>query len=150
MCTVFIPERLEKLESRIVDEYDNLYEQTTNKYSQTVLELLHNRSNSIIDYLYDEYTYVKYGIHKIYYTVNHKLPETTYTLSELLLNPIRKDSIVLSHLSNVYIKEALKRWKNANFVLNHPMLRSRYLDLWFKREIKQKLNEIYNIQIVLK
>jgi hypothetical protein len=149
LCTVHIPERLEELDTRtnIHDEF--VYKRAYNQYSHTVLDLLHHRVNSIIDYLYDEYTYIKYGLHKNYYTVNNTLPEITHTLSEILQNPVKKDGIVLSRLSNAYSKQALRRWKNTSFVLNHPILRSKYLDMWFKKEVKEKLKQIYNIRIVV-
>lgn len=151
LCTVHIPERLEKLDTRtIIDEGDFIpYQRVYNKYSHIVLDLLHHRANNIIDYLYDEYTYIKYGIHKKYHTIHNTLPATTYTLSEILSNPIKKDSLVLSPLSNTYIKQALKRWKDVPFVLNHPVLRSKYLDMWFRKEVKQQLKQIYNIRIVI-
>lgn len=151
MCTVFIPERLEKLDSRIIlDEEGTLpYQRMYNKYSHIVLDLLHHRANNIIDYLYDEYTYIKYGIHKKYNIIHNTLPATTYTLSEVLSCSTKKDSLVLSPSSNAYIKQALKRWKEGPFVLNHPVLRSNYLNMWFRQEVKQRLREIYNIRIVI-
>jgi hypothetical protein len=150
LCTVYIPERLEKLDSRIIADQDVFpYQRVYNKYSHIILDLLHHRANNIIDYLYDEYTYVKYGIHKTYHTIHNTLPKTTYTLSELLVQPVKKDSIVLSPLSNTYIKQALKHWKDASTVLNHPVLRSKYLNTWFRSEVKQSLKRIYNIQIII-
>jgi len=151
LCTVYIPERLEKLDTRTILDKGEFtpYQRVYNKYSYIVLDLLHHRANNIIDYLYDEYTYIKYGIHKKYYVVNNVLPETTYTLSEVLSNPIKKDSLVLSPLSNAYIKQALKHWKDVPHVLNHPVLRSNYLNMWFKKEVKQQLRQIYNIRIVI-
>lgn len=151
LCTVSIPERLAVLDSktRINDGDFKPYQRAYNKYSHIVLDLLHHRATNIIDYLYDEYTYLKYGIQKNYYITNNILPETTYTLSEILASPVKKDSIVLSPLSNVYIKQALKRWKDASFVLNHPKLHSKYLDTWFRREVKQQLNKVYNIRIIV-
>lgn len=146
LCTVLIPERLEKLDTRTSDGEITSYQRIYNKYSHIVLDLLHHRTNNVIDYLYDEYTYIKYGIHKQYYTVNNVLPQPTYTLSELLVNPVKKDSIVLSRLSNAYIKEALKRWKSAP-VLNHPILYRDFLNMWFRSEIKQELNRICNMRI---
>jgi hypothetical protein len=150
LCTVHIPERLEELDTRITNyEEKASYKRVYNQYSHVVLDLLHHRANTVIDYLYNEYTYIKYGIHKTYYTVNNVLPEKTYTLSEVLCTPVKKDSIVLSPLSNVYIKQALKRWKDGCFVLNHPILHREYLNMWFRREVKQQLKQIYNIRIVI-
>lgn len=151
LCTVYIPERLEKLDIRIrLNEEEILpYQRAYNKYSHIVLDLLHHRANNIVDYLYDEYTYVKYGIHKKCCAATNTLPETTNTLSNILSNTIKKDSLVLSPLSNAYIKQALKHWKDRPIVLNHPVLRSKYLDMWFKQEIKQQLNQIYNIRIAI-
>jgi hypothetical protein len=148
LCTVLIPERLEKLDHRTSDGEIIPYQRIYNKYSHIVLDLLHHRASNVIDYLYDEYTYIKYNIHKTYYIANNTLPQTTYTLSELLTNPTKKDGIVLSRLSNAYIKEALKRWKNAP-VLNHPVLYRDFLNMWFRSEIKQQLNRIYNIRIAV-
>jgi len=149
LCTVYLPEKLERLDSRTNVENGKAlpYQRIYNKYSHIVLDLLHHRANTVIDYLYDEYTDIKYGIHRNYYTANNILPEKSYTLSEILSNPIKKDGIVLSHLSNAYIKQALRRWKNASFVLNHPKLKSKYLDLWFNKEVKEQIRQIYNINI---
>jgi len=148
MCTVLIPERLEELESKTIIETDGHppYRRVYNKYSHIVLDLLHHRTNKVIDYLYDEYVGVKYGIHKTYYTRNNLLPQKSYTLSNILLNK-QEGSIVLSRFSNAHIKEALKQWKDAVFVLNHPVLRSKTLDLWFNKEVKEELNRIFNIRI---
>lgn len=148
ICTVHIPERLEKLKYRTIETFgnDTSYHRAFNEYSHMVLDLLHLRANKVIDYLYDEFINVKYGIQKTYYTRNNLQPKKPYVLSEVLFNS-KKDSIVLSHLSNVHIKEALKRWKNAVFVLNHPVLRSKTLDLWFRSEIKEELRRIFNIRI---
>lgn len=149
LCTVYIPERLNELKnkSNSIESEGFIYKKAYNEYSHIVLDLLHHRVNSIIDYLYDEYTYIKYGLNKTYCIVNNVLPEVTYTLSEILQNPVKKDSIVLSRLSNTYSKQALKGWIKSSLVLNHPILRSKFLDLWFKKEIKEKLREIYNIRI---
>lgn len=148
-CTVNIPERLEELDSRItVDDGTFVpYRRVYNKYSHVVLDLLHNRATSIIDYLYDEYTYVKYGIHKTYYSINNQLPESTYTIFDIAYSEVKSNSIVLANFSNAYIKQALKRWKDAPFVLNHPILRRNFLDMWFKSEVKQYLRQIYDIKI---
>jgi hypothetical protein len=148
LCTVLIPERLEELDTRTTPSGEAFpYQRVYNKYSHVVLDLLHHRANSIIDYLYDEYIYVKYNIHKNYYTINDVLPERTYSLSEILL-PVKPDSIALSHLSSDNIKQALKRWSNISSVLNHPVLKKDVLNMWFKREIKDQLQQIYDIRIV--
>jgi len=151
LCTVYIPERLEKidLQTKINNGNDTPYKQLYNKYSYIVLDLLHNRANNIIDYLYDEYTFIKYGIHKVYHTEHHTLPEFSHTLSEVLSNPIKKDGIVLSQLSNVYIKQALKRWKNATSVLNHPVLYRNFLNMFFREEVKKITRQFYDINIAL-
>ena len=147
LCTVYIPERLEKLESRTIEELDGRvhYQRVYNIRSHTVLDLLHHRANGIIDYLYNEYAYIKYGIHKAYYTQTNLLPEKSYKLSEVLLGE-KKDSIVLSHLSNAHIQQALKHWKNVVSALNHPALLSKTLDMWFRPEIKEELRRI-NVRI---
>lgn len=147
MCTVYIPERLEELESRTITETDGHppYRRVYNKYSHIVLDLLHHRANGVIDYLYDEYISVKYGIQKTYYTRNNLLPQKAYSLSQILFG--KKDSVVLSSFSTAHIKEALKQWKDSVFVLNHPILRSKTLDLWFNQELKKELSYIYNIRI---
>lgn len=148
MCTVLIPERLEKLDSRkLSDETVFPYQRVYNKYSHIVLDLLHHRANNIIDYLYDEYTFMKYNIQTEFYEVNNVLPVATYSLSNVIHNYIKKDSIVLHSISNAHLKQMLKRWTEVPFVLNHPVLRSNYLNMWFKQEIKQQLNQIYNIRI---
>lgn len=139
LCTVYIPERLEKLENKTKMRVYNIH-------SHIVLDLLHYKANGVIDYLYDEYINIKYRIHKICYTKSNILPEKSYSLSTILLGE-KKDSLVLSRLSNVHIKEALKHWKDAVFVLNHPVLRSKILDLWFNSEIKKELRRIYNVRI---
>ena len=150
LCTVLIPERLEKLDNRITDDEDLFvpYQRVYNKYSHVVLDLLHHRANNIIDYLYDEHTYIKYGIQKKYNTAFNIIPESTITLSQIVLQPAKKDSIALSPLSPSYIKQALKTWTDAPTVLNHPILRSKVLDMWFRSEIKQQINQIYNLRIV--
>ena len=147
LCTVHIPERLVELENKTAQEYENNppYQRAYNKYSHIVLDLLHLRASKVIDYLYDEYTNVKYGIHKVYYVKNNILPQKSYSLSEALFTK-RSDSIVLSRLSNVHIKEALKHWKDTVFVLNHPALLSQTLDMWFREEIKEQLRRI-NVRI---
>lgn len=147
LCTVHIPERLVELENKTAQEYEGKlpYQRVYNKYSHVVLDLLHLRASKVIDYLYDEYTNVKYGIHKVYYVKNNILPERSYTLSEVLFTK-KSDSLVLSRLSNVHIKEALKHWKDTVFVLNHPALLSQTLDMWFRQEIKEQLRRI-NVRI---
>jgi hypothetical protein len=147
LCTVYIPERLEKLESRTIEELDGRvhYQRVYNIRSHTVLDLLHHRANGIIDYLYNEYTYVKYGIHKAYYTQTNLLPEKSYKLSEILFGR-KEGSVVLFHFSNAYIQQALKHWKNVVSALNHPVLLSKTLDMWFRPEIKEELRRI-NIRI---
>ena len=149
LCTVLIPERLEELDSRTIDGEDRFirYQRVHNKYSHIVLDLLHHRANSIIDYIYDEYTYIKYGIHKNYHIIHNTIPESTITLSNVMSQSLKRDSIVLSPLSNSYIKQALKTWKEASPVLNHPVLRKDVINMWFRSEIKQQFNR-YNLRIV--
>lgn len=148
MCTVYIPERLDKLYYKTFKDNDEIvYHRAYNGYSHEVLELLHHRSKSVIDYLYDEYCHVKYGLRRIVYTKRNMLPEITYTLKEILSNPIKKDALVLSSLSNVYARQSLKYWKDTCTTLVHPKLLSNYLNLWFKKEIKEKLQEFYQLKI---
>jgi len=148
MCTVYIPERLDKLYNKTFEDINTpVYHRAYNQYSQCVIQLLHHRNKSIIDYLYDEYTYIKYGIKKAYRVKNNILPEITYTLVEILRSPVKKDALVLSRLSNAHVKQSLKYWKNFSSTFKHPKLLSDYLNLWFKKEIKEKLAQYYQIKI---
>lgn len=148
LCSVHIPERLQELYVKTFEDNEVIpYQRVFNQYSQMVLHMLHYRTNKVIDYLYDEYVHIKYGLHRNYYVKNNILPEQTYTLSEILKDPVKKDGIVLSNFSTVQVKKTLKHWKDALFVLNHPKLRQNYLNMWFRKEIKEKLNEIYNYRI---
>jgi hypothetical protein len=151
LCTVQIPERLQELYYKKFKDNDTpAYEEVYNRYSHVILELLHHRSKDIIDYLYNEFVNVKYGIRRNYYSANKTLPEITFTLSEILRNPVKKDGIVLSRLSNAYVRESLKQWKKSVFVFNNPKILSNYLNLWFKKEVKDKIKQLvpeYHIQI---
>lgn len=149
MCTVYIPERLEKLDHRIIDDNSSSYRRVYNKYSHIVLDLLHHRANNIIDYLYDEYILVKYGIHKSYYNTYNILPETSYSLSQIFRNTNKRDGVALSPFSSSYIQQTLKRWKEAPYKLNHPILWEKYLNMWFDQEVKQYFRRVYNIRIVI-
>lgn len=150
LCSIHLPERLQELYAKTFDNDEIItYKPVFNRYSPMVLHLLHNNPNRVIDYLYDEYTYLKYGIQKMYHITNNILPEQTHTLSEILANPIRKDSIVLSNFSHFHINRMLKRWKDTLFVLNSPKLFSNYINLWFRKDIKQKLKEVYDIRIAI-
>jgi len=144
LCTVRIPEKLEELDLRM--KGDNAYHRAYNQYSHIVLDLLHHRASKIVDYLYDEYIHIKYNIRKVYYNTNGILPKPAYKLSQFFL-PRKNDSVVLSRLSDVHIKEALRRWTNVTSVLNHPVLQVKRLNLWFKREIKEELGRILDIRI---
>ena len=68
-------------------------------------------------------------------------------MRELLLTPLKRNSLVLSRLSNTYIKQTLKYWINQNSNFNHPKMLSNYLNLWFNKEIKEKLEQYYKINI---
>ena len=142
LCTVYIPERLDEL-------YCTTFENGKFhvSYSNVVMELLHHRSKSVIDYLYDEFIGIKHGIHKAYYTERQIVPETMYSLSEMIFSSRKYGEIVLSRLSNVQVKQSLKHWKDSLFVLNHPKLASNRLNLWFKKEFKKELRQIYLIQV---
>jgi hypothetical protein len=146
MCAVSIPEKLEKLKSKThnEDEYVSAY----NPYSYAVLDLMHHRMNVVIDYLYNEYVNIKYNIQRVYYTKNNLLPQTTYSLSQILTDKVKEHSLVLSRLSTLYVKSILKKWKDGVNVLNHPVLRRSYLNYWFNRNFKEELYRIYNIKIV--
>jgi len=148
ICTVLIPERLDKLYYKTFEDSDTpIYHRVYNKYSHLVLELLHHRDKSVIDYLYDEYSHIKYGIRKTYFVKHNVLPEITYTLAEILSNPVKKDGIVLSRLSNFHVKQTLKYWKDFSSTFKHPKLWSKYLNLWFKPEVKEQIRQYYQLRI---
>lgn len=142
LCTVYIPEKLDEL-YYITFENDKFHI----SYSNVVMELLHHRSKSIIDYLYDEFIGIKHRIRKTYYTKKEIVPEATYSLSEMIFSSRKYGEIVLSRLSNVQVKQSLKRWKDSLFVLDHPKLASQRLNLWFKKEFKEELRQIYSIRV---
>gem|GEM_PF-5083250 len=145
MCIVNIPEKLEKFKSKTREgEYEFAY----NPYSYAVLDLMHHRTNVVIDYLYNEYINIKYNIQRIYYVKNDLLPQTTYSLSQILTDKVKEHSLVLSRLSTLYVKSILKQWKDSVNVLNHPVLRKSYLNYWFNRNFKEELYRICNIRIM--
>lgn len=148
MCTLLIPERLqETYDKTFKDDNVAIYNRAYNIYSHSVIELLHKRSSTVIDYLHTEYYHIKYKIQKVYCAENNILPETSYSMRELLLTPLKRNSLVLSRLSNTYIKQTLKYWINQNSNFNHPKMLSNYLNLWFNKEIKEKLEQYYKINI---
>jgi len=147
MCSVLIPEKLQTLYMGVFENDHKPYDPVYNQYSHIVLDLLHCRSNKVVDYLYDEFILIKYGLRKAHCVKNDILPQAVYTLSKLLSIPIKKDSIVLSKFSNAYAKQSLKHWKKSISVLNHPILLSNSLNMWFRKEVKEYLKQYYQIKI---
>jgi hypothetical protein len=148
MCMVLIPEQLDKLYMATFEgEQNGAYERVYNQYSHIVLDLIHHRSKSIIDYLYDEYVHIKYGLKKNYYYKANVLQESTETLKVLLANPVREQAIVLSRLSTISNKIYIERWMKSLFILNHPKLYSSYLDLWLRKYFKEQIRDAYSIRI---
>ena len=142
LCLVQIPERLEMLRIKVFKENDTpVYENVYNSYSHIVLEMLHHRSRSIIDYLHDQYWYIKYGINKNYNTVHNILPEYAKSVSTILSRKVKTDSIVLSRLSNAHVKQSLLHWKRSLFVFDHPKLLSNTLSMWLRNEVREHLRQ---------
>lgn len=142
LCTVYIPERLNELYCTTFE-----YNRFRVNYSSVVMELLHHRSKSVIDYLYDEFIGIKHGISKSYYSKIESVPKPTYALSEMIFSSRKYGEIVLSRLSSVQVKQSLKHWKDSLFILDHPKLVSQRLNLWFRKEFKEELRQIYTIQV---
>jgi len=135
MCLVQIPERLEKLKSKS-DEYENVFP----IHSHIILDFFHLRKpDLVINYIYDAFIKAKYGIIKTYCITHNILPEKRYTL-------FSSEALVLSPLSPSYIKSQLSKWKNVTSN-QLPALRKNYLNMWFKKEIKEQLNMLYNIKM---
>lgn len=148
MCMVLIPEQLDKLYMATFEgEQECAYERAYNQYSHIVLDLMHHRSKSIIDYLYDEFVHIKYGLKKNYYYKASILPEMTETLKIQLANPVKENAIVLSRLSTISNRIYLERWMKSLFVLNHPKLYSSYLDLWLRKYFKEQIRDTYSIRV---
>lgn len=135
MCLVYLPEQLAKL--------DPTTETFINKYSQVGLGLMHLRNNSVIDYLYDNYVDLKLRLKRNHYIENSLLPVGNKYL-------LTVTDIVPSVFSNIYAREKLKQWKDAVNKLTHPVLFRNYINLWFKKEVKETLNWIDNIQLNLR
>jgi hypothetical protein len=147
MCTVTIPEKLHELYTVTFDDADTqASDYVINKYSHTVIELLHRRSKGVIDYLYDEFTDIRFGIQKTYYTNRKVLPEVSYTLAEILSKP-KTDSIMLHRLSHAYACKAIKQLRDLPRIFNHPKLLSQFLNMWFNPEVKEKLKQYYKVRI---
>ena len=151
MCIVHIPEKLEELNSNVFEEGGlPVYNRVYHNYSHIVLELLHRRDSNIIDYLYNEFAYIKHGIMRTYYVNTQKKPEPVFSLSEMLHNPsIKYGDMIFSRLSSLHAKQSLKHWKDSLFVLHHPKLLSKTLNLWFRKELKQEIGRCLQLEIKL-
>lgn len=148
MCMVLIPEQLDKLYMATFEgEQLGTYQRVYNQYSHIVLDLMHHRSKSVIDYLYDEFVHIKYGLKKNYCYKANILQEQTETLKAIIANPVKETAIALSSLSTISNKVYLERWMKSLFVLNHPKLYSSYLDMWLRKYFKDQIKHAYSIVI---
>jgi len=138
LCLVMVPEKLEQLKTK-----SGKYSQVFSEYGHFALDMMQlGKPNKVIDYLYNSYVDIKFGIIRNYNYINNILPENKYSL-------FNTNAIVLSPLSPSFTKAKLKKWITAPSKLSHPKLKHNYLNLWFKDEVKKQLNKIYELQVTL-
>jgi len=147
MCVIYIPERLGQLKDKTFGDKDLIYQEPYNEYSHNIIELMYRRSSLIIDYLYDEYILIKHKIRKVYCVKPVIVPTKLYVLPPILFGCINHYCLMLSALSRACVKQSIKYWKEAPFVFNHAKILSNYLNLWFKREVKERLEQYYQLQV---